>query len=105
MQINDFSQTLINNQLPQVGNLNHKTDKELMNVSQDFESLFIAQLFKEMKKSVSTLSEKGFLNGGMAEDIFKDMLYDKYANEAAHTNSIGLAKMVYDSLTQQRGSL
>lgn len=103
MDMNQLSQTMIRNQLPQVGNLKNKTDKELMKVSQDFESIFVSQLFKEMKKTVENMEKNGIFHGGMAENIFTDMLYDQYAVEASHTNSIGLAKLVYDSLNQKRG--
>jgi flagellar protein FlgJ len=48
-----------------------------------------------MRKSVS---KTGLMDGGMAEEIFEDMLYDEYAQKMAETGSFGIADMIYRQL-------
>lgn len=72
------------------------TDDELLEVSQEFEALFIKEMFDSMR---GTLSEDQLLDGGMQQDIFEDMLYDEYSLLAAQSGGIGLAQMVYDYLS------
>lgn len=71
-------------------------DKRLMDACVEMESLFVAKMLKEMRKTV----HKGeMLHGGFAEEIFEDMLYDEYALSLSKNSSIGLAKMVYAQLS------
>jgi peptidoglycan hydrolase FlgJ len=79
-----------------------KTDK-LYEVCVEFEALFIKQMLSAMRKSVQ---KTGLLDGGMAQDIFEDMLYDEYAKSMAKTAGFGLADTVYLDLTSaQRAGL
>ena len=74
-----------------------KIDKSsrLYKVSQEFEAIFIKQMLNVMRKSVS---KTGLMDGGMAEEIFEDMLYDEYAQKMAETGSFGIANMIYRQL-------
>jgi len=74
-----------------------KKKKELMKACQDFESIFLNIMLQEMRNSVpkDDLTEKSF-----GRDIFESMLYEKYADEMAKTNSVGLAKIIYDQLSK-----
>lgn len=76
-------------------------DKKMREVAGDFESLFINELFKSMRK---TVPENEWLDGGMKQDIFEDMLYNEYAKNFSSMGGIGLGKMVYDYLKQNRQS-
>lgn len=67
----------------------------LYKVSQEFEAIFIKQMLNVMRKSVS---KTGLMDGGMAEEIFEDMLYDEYAQKMAETGSFGIANMIYKQL-------
>lgn len=69
--------------------------KRLREVSEDFEALMINQMLKEMRK---TVNKSDFLNGGMAEQIFEDMLYDEYSKEFSKTKTFGLADIIYNRL-------
>jgi Rod binding domain-containing protein len=69
---------------------------KLYKVSQEFEAIFIKQMLNVMRKSVS---KTGLMDGGMAEEIFEDMLYDEYAQKMAETGSFGIADMIYRQLT------
>jgi Rod binding domain-containing protein len=67
----------------------------LYKVSQEFEAIFIKQLLNVMRKSIS---KTGLMDGGMAEEIFEDMLYDEYAKKMAESGSFGIADMIYKQL-------
>jgi Rod binding domain-containing protein len=64
-----------------------------------FESIFVKMMLKEMKK---TVGEGGLIDGGYAEDIFEDMLYDEYATSMTKTARFGLADQVYLQLSNNR---
>jgi Rod binding domain-containing protein len=68
---------------------------ELYKVSQEFEAIFIKQMLNVMRKSVN---KTGLMDGGMAEEIFEDMLYDEYAQKMAESGSFGIADMIYRQL-------
>lgn len=66
--------------------------RKLMDACVEMESLFVAKMLKEMRKTV----HKGeMLHGGFAEEIFEDMLYDEYAKKMAESANFGLAAMIY----------
>lgn len=69
--------------------------KRLRQVSEDFEALMINQMLKEMRK---TVNKSGLVDGGMAEQIFEDMLYDEYAKEFSKTKTFGLADIIYNQM-------
>ena len=69
---------------------------KLKDACRDFEALFIKQMLDTMRK---TVSKSGMLDGGMAEDVFEDMLYDKYADSMASTGDFGIAKMMFSELS------
>ena len=69
--------------------------KRLRQVSEDFEALMIDQMLKEMRK---TVDKSCLIDGGMAEQIFEDMLYDEYAKEFSKTKTFGLADIIYNQM-------
>ncbi len=75
-----------------------KKNEKLYSTCVEFESIFIKQMLDVMRKSVE---KSDFLHGGMAEDIFEDMLYDEYSLLMAKKSSFGLADMAYRQLTPQ----
>jgi flagellar protein FlgJ len=79
-------------------NTGHKKDEKLYKVCVEFESLFIKQMLDAMRKSVE---KSDFLHGGMAENIFEDMLYDEYSMLMAKNSGFGLSDMVYRQLSAQ----
>jgi flagellar protein FlgJ len=78
-----------------VGSINK--DSKLYKASEDFEALFIKQMLNVMRK---TVPKDGLLEGGFAEDIFEDMLYDEYAKKMAETANFGIAKTIYDQYSK-----
>ncbi|KKL12837.1 hypothetical protein LCGC14_2531770 [marine sediment metagenome] len=71
-------------------------DSDLYKASVEFESIFIKQMLNVMRK---TVDKSGFLDGGFAEEIFEDMLYDDYAKKMAENASFGLANLLYEQLS------
>ncbi len=74
-------------------NTDSMKDDELMEVCKSFESYFVEQVFKEMKKTVPNSEENNeYMN------YFGDMLYEEYAKEITDSGNIGIAKMLYESM-------
>lgn len=69
--------------------------KKLKNVSEEFESILINEMFKSMRK---TINKADLVKVSMAENIFEDMLYTEYSKEFAKSNSLGVSKMIYDQM-------
>ena len=67
-------------------------DKKLKDACTQWESLLIKMMYTSMKK---TVDKSGLIDGGQAEEIFDDMLTDKYAENFANTKSLGLAEILY----------
>lgn len=70
--------------------------KKLYDASVEFESVFVKMMLKEMK---STVHKSGLIEGGYAEEIFEDMLYDEYSKNLSANSSLGLAEQIYQSLS------
>ncbi len=69
-----------------------KALSKLHDAAQQFESLFVDMLFKEMRKSAPPVSLTGKTSN--AEQMFGDMLDEKRAEELAKTDSLGIGKIV-----------
>jgi len=67
-------------------------DAKLKAACQEFEAVFLKQLFSSMR---ATVLKSELLDGGMQEDIFSDMLDEAIAGEAAKGQGIGLAEEMY----------
>ncbi len=77
-----------------------KNQDPLFKACQEFESLFINEIFKSMRR---TIPRDTLLETGMAEDIFQGMMDEEMAKEAARKNSFGLATMLYHSFVNNKG--
>lgn len=81
-------------------NIKDKEDKELMEVCQEFESIFLYMVMKEMKK---TIPEDGLIERSPARDIFEDMYMEEMSKETSKSDEVmGLAKMMYEQLKQDK---
>ncbi|MBN2435277.1 MAG: rod-binding protein [Spirochaetes bacterium] len=80
----------------QISKNENPLDQKLWDSCIEFESIFVKQMFNEMRKTV----HKGeILNGGHAEEIFEDLLYDEYAKSVSKNSNLGIAKMLYSQLS------
>ncbi|MBN2401246.1 MAG: rod-binding protein [Spirochaetes bacterium] len=84
------------NNIYSANNHQKQIDTKLMNVCIEMESIFVSRMLKEMR---NTLPEEKLIDGGFAEKIFEDMLYDEYALNLSKTSNLGLAKMLYEDLS------
>jgi peptidoglycan hydrolase FlgJ len=75
-----------------------KEQKRLKDACIEMESLLVARMMKEMRKSVE---KTGWINGGPAEEIFEDMLYDEYSLSISRNSNLGLAKMLYEDMKRR----
>ena len=76
-------------------------ESRLREVGQQFEALFLEQVLKGMRRTIDRSHNP--LRGGLAQDIFEDMLYREYALLMAKTGSLGIAELVYEELSGERG--
>ncbi len=70
---------------------------KLFEQCQEFESIFVKMMLKEMRNSVDR--SDSLLSGGWAEDIYQDMLDDEYSKTMAKTAGFGLADQLYKQLS------
>lgn len=82
---------------------NSRPDKNdpntLKKLCQDFESIFINSLFKELRKSIP---ENGYLKHEMSMEIFHEMMDMEIAREMSKRGGLGLARLIYDQLQQKK---
>ncbi len=71
--------------------------EQLKSTCSDFQAIFVKQMLDSMRK---TVNKTGLLDGGRAEEIFEDMLYDKYAKKISETADLGLDDMLYQQLSR-----
>ena len=83
-------------------NLQTKNDDKIKQACSDFEAIFIKQMLDSMRKTVEKTS---LLGGGMAEDIFEDMIYDEYAKKMSNTGNLGLKDMLYRQLSTESSEI
>lgn len=77
--------------------MEEKDEKKLKQACSDLEAIFVSMVFKQMR---STVQKAGLFDGGMAEELYEEMLYDKYAEEASKGEGIGLADLLYKQLSK-----
>lgn len=81
-------------------NMSEKSDDELLEVCKEFETYFIEQVFKEMKKTVNEDEEgKTELSAcSSTKDYFEDMLIKEYASMATQKCDLGIAQQLYEGM-------
>lgn len=78
---------------------NSSPDK-LEEVAQEFESIFVKMMLDTMLASRN--QENNLTYGGMAEDIFEDMLYTEYSRQIAKNGDFGIAEMIINQFSSNR---
>ena len=74
--------------------------KELKKVAKDFEALFISMMMKSMRQ---TVPEDKVTGGGKAEETYRFLLDQEYANAASRRGGVGIASMVEKELFKRYG--
>lgn len=73
----------------------NKERQKLYEAAREFESFFVEKMFREMKKNVP---KNELFHGGMAENIFDDMLLTERVKGMSNSTEFGLAEMMYKQL-------
>jgi len=75
----------------------NKKQEELMAAAQQFEAVFVNQLFKALD---STIAKDGMFSGGRGEQMFKSMFYDEIAKDISSSpaTSFGFARQIYEQM-------
>jgi Rod binding domain-containing protein len=73
-----------------------KKNSKLYRACQEFEAIYIKQMLNVMRK---TVNRSGLLDGGFAQEVFEDMLYDEYAKKMAEHAGFGLSDSLYRQLS------
>lgn len=75
------------------------SDEELMEACKQFESYMLEQVFKEMEKTIpkSEDEEENSPNNQLV-DYFKDNMIQELSNQSTETNSLGIAKALYEQM-------
>ncbi len=68
-------------------------DAELLEACKSFETYFVEQVYKEMKKSVHSSDDEGEYM-----QYFGDMLIQEYAAKATENGELGIAQLLYESM-------
>ena len=97
MKNQKFNDTLKSAIIEEENSKKKPVDTKLMDVCTEMESLFVAKMLKEMRK---TVHKNEMLHGGFAEEIFEDMLYDKYALDISKKANLGLAHQLYNEMSK-----
>lgn len=72
-----------------------QSDADLEKASQEFESLLLNFMIREMR---STVPESTLFPQSMAEEIFTGMLDEKISGEMAQNGGIGISRMIFNQL-------
>ena len=81
------------NRLPQAALSSEETTTEarIDEVAQDFEAIFLNQAFKNMFQDIEV---DGLFGGGYAEEVYREMLLEQYANRVSESGGVGIAQQV-----------
>lgn len=74
-------------------NLDKVPNEELMEACKSFETYFVEQVIKAMRKTIPNNEEKNDYT-----NYFGDMLYEKYSENITESGEIGIAQMLYESM-------
>ena len=72
--------------------------EKLKEAAQQFEAIFIQQMYKEMRK---TVPDDGLIQRGNADDVYTQLQDLEAAKVTAQQGGIGLAEMMIQQLTKK----
>lgn len=67
--------------------------------AEEFEAIFIAQMFKPMMESIPT---DGLMGGGNSEHMFRSMMVDEIGKDIAKQGGIGLSDSIYREIIRMQ---
>jgi flagellar protein FlgJ len=72
----------------------------LKGLCQDFEAILIHTFLRQMRE---TVPEDGYLDAGMGQDLFQDMMDMEVAREMARKGGFGLGRLLYQQFQNDAG--
>ena len=84
-------------QAEQLGKRKSQEQEALMDAAEQFESLFLYLLMSEMRR---TVPDTDLFGNRQAEKLFQSMLDQEMATHSAKSQSVGLAKMIYEQMSR-----
>ncbi len=94
MTVSSLSSSLLADKIKDLPESKKQELAKLKNACSEFESIFMHQMLKEMRKTVD--EKNSLVYGGQAEEIFSDMLDQERAKEM----KIGLGDMMFNQLSK-----
>jgi flagellar protein FlgJ len=94
--------TMINNRVFQRGStdlMGGARPGNLREASQEFESLFIAQIMDAMR---STVPQSNLMGNSSGLRIFRQMLDQELSRQVAKSGGFGIGEMLYQQLNQEK---
>lgn len=79
--------------------LKGRDPKKLKEAAQQFEAIFIQQMYKEMRK---TIPDDGLIQRGNADDIYSQLQDMEAAKITAQQGGIGLADLMMQQLAKKQ---
>jgi Rod binding domain-containing protein len=70
-----------------------QNEAKLNDACQQFESLFLSQILKEMKKSIPKAEGEG-----KDKEMYDEMMYEEIAKSMASSGGIGMANILYQQM-------
>jgi len=74
-----------------------KDEKQLKKVCKDFEQIMLNMMFKQMR---ATIPKSDLIENSFAKETFEGMYYEKISEEMTKGRGMGLADMLYKSLSK-----
>ncbi len=94
-QISAYSSNIAKNK-----GIQKTSDKdELRESVDDFVSVLVSKVFKDMYNSIP---KSGFINENLGDKWFKEMLIDEYSKKAAKENLKSIGDMIYRQIANKR---
>lgn len=77
-----------------------QTMEQAKHVAREFERMFLAEMLQPMFAGIET---DGPFGGGQAEEMFRPMLIDQYADALSASGGVGIADAVLSELIRMQG--
>ncbi len=94
VKIDNFNKPLHSIELKHKKSLKEKKE-ELKKACEDFEAIFINEMFKEMRKG---LTGGGLLEKSHEHKMWENMFYENISKEMARAGGMGLSEVLYKQL-------
>jgi Rod binding domain-containing protein len=76
------------------------TREEAEAVAREFERMFLSEMLRPMFEGIET---DGMFGGGAAEEVYRPLLIDRYAEQAAASGGVGIADAVLKEILRMQG--